>query len=189
MVIRAKRAVAVLALLILAAAGIFGVKYAADYFYRRSYPLGYEELVRKYAAEYEIDPHFVWAVIKTESNFKPDATSNVGARGLMQIMEDTFHWIDTKLPDSGDTYDDMYTPEENIRYGAYLLSYLYREFGSYDTVAAAYHAGRTAVGKWLRDGRYSADGRTLDEIPIGDTDHYVGKVMRCFEMYQKLYAQ
>ena len=40
----------------------------------------------------------------------------------------------------------------------------------------------------LRDGRYSSNGRTLDEIPIPETNHYVRKVMDCYAMYQELYA-
>jgi len=175
-------------LLLLAAGGILGVGRAASALYKQSYPRGYEELVRKYAAEYGVDPYFVWAVIKTESDFKPDACSNVGARGLMQIMEDTYLWVDGKLPAAdSSSYDDMYMPEENIRYGTFLLGYLYREFGSLETAAAAYHAGRTAVRKWLSDRNLSPDGVRLSSIPIDDTEHYVQKVMRAYGVYQRLY--
>lgn len=185
---RVKKSVLFCSLLLLAAVGVFGVERAASALYRQSYPRGYEELVRKYAAEYGVDPNFVWAVIKTESDFKPDARSNVGARGLMQIMKDTYLWVDGKLPSGGPgTFDDMYLPEENIRYGTFLLGYLYREFGSLETAAAAYHAGRTAVRKWLSDQNLSPDGVRLSSIPIDDTRHYVQKVMRAYRVYQKLY--
>ncbi len=189
MVINAKRLAAILLLALLVIGGFFGIRYALDHFYRQNYPRGYEEAVVKYADEYGIDPNFIWAIIKTESDFRPDATSNVGARGLMQIMEDTFLWVEGKLPDGKiSDYDQMYSPEKNIQYGAYLLAYLYREFGGYDTAAAAYHAGRTAVGKWLKDSRYSSDGVSLDSIPSKDTGHYVSKVMKAYTMYCKLYG-
>lgn len=188
MVIRVKKGVAALLLLALIVLGIIGIKFTADHFYRQAYPKNFQTQVQTYADKYQVDPYFIWAVIKTESGFRPDATSQVGARGLMQLMEDTFHWVDSKIPDGGASYDDMYQPDENIRYGTYLLSYLYREFGRYDTAAAAYHAGRTAVSKWLRDTSYSSDGSRLDQIPSEDTGHYVSKVMKTYEIYQKLYA-
>ena len=53
---------------------------------RFTYPVKYEELVLKNAEEFDIDPAFVYAIIHTESHFDPEATSEVGARGLMQLM-------------------------------------------------------------------------------------------------------
>ena len=188
MVINAKRAAVLLLLAGLVIAGIFGIRYCTDYFYRLNYPREYESYVLKYAGEFDVDPNMVFAIIKTESDFEPDATSKVGARGLMQMMKDTFEWVQGKLQDSGTGFDDMYDPESNIRYGAYLIAYLYQEFGQYDTAVAAYHAGRTATAKWLADPEYSEDGKTLDRIPISDTGHYVEKVMKCYQMYQKIYG-
>lgn len=49
----------------------------------------YSEYVYKYATDYNLDPLLVFAVIKTESNFKVDATSSSNAIGLMQLMENT----------------------------------------------------------------------------------------------------
>ena len=60
------------------------------YFYQKAYPLGYEQLVLSACEENELEPSFVFAVIRTESSFRPDAQSSVGARGLMQITEETF---------------------------------------------------------------------------------------------------
>lgn len=189
MIINAKRLLAILVLALLVVAGMFGIRWAVNAFYQNTYPREYSEWVEGYAAEYGIDPNIVYAVIKTESDFVPNATSNVGARGLMQIMETTYNWIKTKLPEAEGTYADMYDPEENIRYGAFFLSYLYREFGSYETAVAAYHAGRTATANWLKDEQYSKDGVTLDHIPSGDTGHYVSKVMDCYQHYQAIYPE
>lgn len=187
MVINAKKAAVLCLLAGLAIAGIIGVRYCTDYFYRLNYPRAYEEYVQQYSDEFGIDPNMVFAIIKTESDFEPDATSKVGARGLMQLMEDTFHWVQTKLSDPETDFDDMYDPQSNIRYGSYLIGYLYREFGRYDTAIAAYHAGRTATANWLANPEYSKDGQKLDRIPISDTGHYVDKVMKCYQMYEKIY--
>lgn len=152
------------------------------------YKIEFEELVTQYSSEFDIDPYLVYAVIKTESGFEPDAISNVGARGLMQIMNDTFDWIKLKLQDDNSkSFDDMFIPAENIRYGCFLLSYLYKEFQVYETAIAAYHAGRTATAKWLTNQDYSDDGYSLNKIPIKDTNHYVNKVMKAFNIYKKIY--
>ncbi len=167
--------------------GIFGY-FAYQKLIYEFYPLKYQSYVEKYSRDNNIDKYLVYAVIKTESGFDPEAVSNVGARGLMQIMEDTFDWIKYKLDDENTVYNDMFTPKKNIEYGCALLGILYDEFGSVAATAAAYHAGRGKVNEWLSDRRYSFDGVHLDEIPTSDTAHYVDKIVSAYEMYQKLYA-
>lgn len=156
---------------------------------RYTHPIKYEELVEKYSRQNGLDKYLVYAVIKTESGFDPGAVSNVGARGLMQIMEDTFDWVKYKLGDEDTRYLEMYDPDTNIRYGCWLLGYLYKEFGNVETTMAAYHAGRGQVNEWLSDERYSSDGVHLDDIPISDTAHYVQKIVRARDIYIKLYSK
>ncbi len=168
----------------LAAAGFMGY----DRWQRYTHPIEYSDLVEQYADENGLDKYLVYAVIKTESGFDPHAVSNVGARGLMQIMEDTFDWIKYRMGDEETSYLSMYDEETNIRYGCWLLGYLYDEFGNVETTMAAYHAGRGQVNQWLADKDISADGVHLDEIPIADTAHYVRKIVRAMDVYKKLYS-
>ena len=117
--------IAVIALLITAA--VFLGKEAFDrsvYEYKRTtHPLQYSEYVEKYAQEYGLDKYVIYAVIKTESGFDPNAVSDTGARGLMQLMETTFDWVKFRLGEGDDiTYEDMFDPETNIRYGSFFLS-------------------------------------------------------------------
>lgn len=161
--------------------------YGYNYWIRMEHPIKYSEYVEKYAKENDIDKYLVYAVIKTESGYDSNAVSNVGARGLMQIMENTFDWIKLKLGDEETLYHEMYVPEENIRYGCYLLGYLYDEFGNIDATMAAYHAGRGNVNEWLSNPAYSSDGVHLDVIPISDTAHYVDKINNAIAIYKKLY--
>lgn len=153
-----------------------------------TYPIKYQMYVEKYAVENRLNKYFVYAVIRTESGFDPYAESNVGARGLMQIMEDTFDWIKYKSDDENAVYYDMYDAETNIKYGCRLLGYLMEEFGSVEVAAAAYHAGRGNVNNWLGDKQYSSDGVHLDKIPISDTAHYVDKITKAMEKYVKIYG-
>ena len=65
------------------------------------YPCKYPQVVETYAAAYDLDPLLIYTFIRTESGFDPMAESEVGARGLMQMTEETFEWIKTKLAPRG----------------------------------------------------------------------------------------
>jgi soluble lytic murein transglycosylase len=150
-------------------------------------PSEYAEYVSRYSSEYGVPEELVWAVIKTESNFKASAVSGVGAVGLMQLMPDTFNEItNSRLNerlDAGMRYD----PETNIRYGTYYLSYLYSRYGNWSTALAAYNAGLGKVDGWLQNKDYSSNGITLDRIPYKETRNYVKKVQKALKMYEDLY--
>ena len=152
------------------------------------YPIGYSDMVETASMETGIDKYLINAVIRTESNFNAEAESEVGARGLMQLMEDAFDWVKFRMEDDRSvTYDDMYDPGYNIEYGSFLLKLLYEEYGDERTALAAYHSGRGSVNGWLEDKNYSSDGKTLDKIPSDTTEHYVKKVMTAYEGYTNLY--
>ena len=183
-------AVLVLLALIILVFGSTIYKIAREKYLLMSYPIKYEELVEKYAAENRVDKFLIYAIIKTESDFKPDAESNLGARGLMQIMETTFEWVRYRFDDSEElAYDIMYEPEQNIRYGSYLIAYLIDYFGSTELAVCAYHAGIGNVDNWLENPEYSADGETLDVIPIPDTEYYLEKVTNALNIYHNLYME
>ena len=105
----------------------------------------------------------------------------------MQIMEEAFDWVKYRLDDEDSVYDDMFSPDVNIRYGTYLLSYHLKEFGREELAIAAYHAGGGSVSEWLADPAYSADGERLDSIPSSTTAHYVEKVANAYRYYIELY--
>lgn len=153
-----------------------------------AYPTGYSEIVEQKAEEYGVPLSVVYAVIRTESNFDPEAESWVGARGLMQITKDAFEWIDYYRGETGASWDDMYLPEANIDYGVWLLSYHYGKFGIWETAFAAYNAGPNAVAKWLENPEYSADGKNLYNIPYEETSNYVKKVSAYRKGYQNAYG-
>ena len=180
-----------IALLILLAGGLVAVRHIRTYYQRLSHPMRYSDIIESYADERAMDRYLVYAVVKTESGFNPDAVSNVGARGLMQLMQDAFDWTKFRMGDGGETaYDDMFNPEYNIEYGTYMLMLLMDEYdGNVETALAAYHAGRGQVNRWLADPAYSGDGKSLRTIPIKDTAHYVDKVTRAWAVYRALYAE
>ena len=155
-------------------------------YYRGAYPLGYREEVESWAAENRLDPALVYAVIRTESGFDPEAVSAVGARGLMQLTPDTYEWVCYRLGEEAGE-EGLTDPEENIRCGCANLRLLLGQFGEEKTALAAYHAGWGSVSRWLQSEKYSRDGSSLDSIPFPDTESYVSKVMATREIYRKLY--
>ena len=98
------------------------------------YPRKYEQLVEKWAATYELDPLLVYAFIRTESGFDPQATSSVDARGLMQMTEETFLWMRSKIaPEEPLTFADLYSPNFTLNNSVLRLSYNYI-FRSYNNI-------------------------------------------------------
>lgn len=79
----------------------------------KQYLKEYEDVIRKAAEQFGIEANLIKAVIKAESSFDPDAISESGAQGLMQLMPDTAN--DMKV-------DDPFDPEENIFGGTRYLS-------------------------------------------------------------------
>lgn len=152
------------------------------------YPVKYSQIVEKCADEYDVPCEMIYAVIHTESAFTPDAVSHVGAKGLMQIIDETNEWIAFATGEEV-MAERIFEPEFNIRRGTWLLSYLYKKFGAWEESLAAYNAGIGRVQGWLSDPKYSTDGVTLDHIPFSETREYVKRVITASEKYRELYFE
>ena len=151
-------------------------------FYQREFT----EYVTKYSNEFDVPEALIYAVIRTESGFDPEARSSVGAIGLMQLMPDTLDWLSRLLDEEAPT-GEITDPETNIKYGTYYLRYLCDRFGNLDTALAAYNAGHGRVASWLTNKEYSDDRITLKSIPFEETKNYVNKVTSDYNTYKKLY--
>ena len=157
-----------------------------------AHPLKYRELISDKANKYNLHPAFVAAIMLNESSFRPDATAeSTGARGLMQLMNDTAEWIHSKMDtEEPFSFDSMYDPVTNAEFGCWYLGYLSEMFrGDPVLVAAAFHAGQGEVRNWLNTAEYSPDGRTvvIDKIPFSDTRRYVTRVMNAYAAYLRIY--
>lgn len=143
----------------------------------------FESEVTAAAERYGLDENLVFAVIRTESGFDPNAVSSANAKGLMQLMTDTAEWICWRR---GETYEEsrVFEPEYNIDLGCWLLRYLIDRFnGNLEYAAAAYNAGANRVEGWLNDPDRFENGELV--IPFGETRNYVKKVMDYYEKYTK----
>ena len=104
--------------------------YAPAAFFKPLYPIDYEAYVKQSSISHNLDPYLVCAVIKSDSNWDPEAESNQGAQGLMQLMPETAQDMIAKGLVDGSEYSagDLNDPATNIEFGCAYLSYLLTYF-------------------------------------------------------------
>lgn len=154
------------------------------------YPLAHEEYVEKYSKEYGVDKCLIYAIIKTESNFNKDAHSSKDARGLMQIIESTANEVCEKIDYKLENVEELKDPETNIMIGTKYFSYLLNQFNQNEKLAIiSYNAGIGKVNQWIEEGTINADGTNLENVPYKETNNYLRKVLREYEVYKELYEK
>ena len=117
----------------------------------------WDKYITRYSKEYGVDEDLIRAVIKAESANNPNALSNKGAMGLMQLMPNTAKMLGVK---------DAWDPEQNIRGGVKYLSQLSDKFnGDVAKILAGYNAGPNRVDQYN------------GVPPYAETQNYVKKVM------------
>jgi hypothetical protein len=112
--------------------------------------LAVQSIVAEAAAEHQLDPALINAMIWVESRFDPKAKSPAGARGLMQLMPATAAYLAKRM---GESSARAYDPEFNVRAGALYLAEMKQKFGDEQLAVAAYHAGPGNVKKWVDSGQ------------------------------------
>ena len=100
---------------------------------------GYDGLIGLTARQHRVSPALVKAVIAAESNFEPDAISNKGAQGLMQLMPQTARALGV---------EDPFRPSENVKGGTQYLRAMLDRYGDMQRAVAAYNAGPEAVDRY-----------------------------------------
>lgn len=152
------------------------------------YKQEYSEYVNKYAEINEIDPMWIYAIIKVESNFNKDATSNSGAKGLMQLMESTAKEMAKDLNLENFNGDMLYDPEINIMLGTKYFDELLAKYNeNYYLAIAAYNGGIGNVDEWINKGIINSDGSNIENIPYKETNMYVRKTIKSYSVYVELY--
>ncbi len=150
----------------------------------RRFPAPYRSVVQQEARRQGIDPHWVYAITRSESTFVRDARSPVGALGLMQLMPATgrqvassegMRWLGSAM---------LYEPEYNIRLGARYLADMLKRFNGHIAMAtAAYNAGPRNVDKWKPARNLPAD-IWIETVPFGATHNYLRHVLEFTATYE-----
>ena len=131
------------------------------------------------AEQHDVELELILAVVRVESNFKPDAISSSGAVGLTQLMPPTAHELGLEVPeyqnilkpDHDPQVDERFNPRKNLKAGVeYLETLLERYNGSYVLAVAAYNVG---------------PGNVQEDAPVPETaERHVGKVLKHYYEYK-----
>jgi len=146
------------------------------------FPMPYQSLFQPLAKKYAVDEAWAYAIARKESIFMTDATSSVGALGLMQVRPMTANYLNkTKLK-----RHQILDRETNIELGIKYLQYLLIKFDNNIVLAtAAYNAGPKRVKRWLQAEPKLAADAWIETIPYKETREYVKSVLAFTEIYQR----
>ncbi len=148
--------------------------------FKAYYRVDHIELIRPRCSELGLDPYLVSALIFTESRFREDAVSEVGAAGLMQLMPETAQDMARLEGLPNMKKEELLRPELNLRLGTLYLSRLLQRFPSEDLALAAYNAGPSVVEEWLEDG---------SKLRFPETRAYVAEIQKHKQRLKNLYPE
>lgn len=155
-------------------------------FWQRAYhplPEEYRAHIARAADEHQVNPYLVAAVINAESKWRPETVSRAGAVGLMQVLPATAADLTRRVgDDEAPDAEALTDPATNIAYGTAYIRFLVERYHEIEPALAAYNAGMKNVDEWVARGD---DIREHIEFP--ETRHYVLRVMRARDVYERLY--
>lgn len=145
-----------------------------------------------------MDKFLIYAIIKAESNFDETAVSSKEAKGLMQLMDNTAKYIiktenitnsytEESSIDSNKISEILLKPDINIKLGTKYISILINKYKSIELALVAYNAGSGNVDNWIEKWILKDDGANIEEVPYKETNNYVRKILRDYEIYKDLY--
>lgn len=147
---------------------------------RTYYRVDHLDLILQASQRHEVSPYLVGAVIFTESRFRSEARSEVGAVGLMQLMPETAEEVADRLGMADVTSASLEEPKVNIELGVAYLKELQERFPDESLALAAYNAGPTVVAQWASEGR---------AVPYAETREFVTSVRYHRDRLSELYPE
>jgi soluble lytic murein transglycosylase len=143
------------------------------------FPRPYWTDVCRFAAENQLDPYLVAALIRQESEFNPGAVSRANAFGLMQLLPTTGKNTAKELRIRGFRTETLLVPNVNLQLGTrYFHDMVDHYNGQVEYALAAYNAGN-----------YRDVPEFVESIPFTETREYVQSIMRNARIYRRLYPQ
>ena len=128
------------------------------------YSKKYENLVVIYSEKYQVDSDLIFALIKAESNFNSSAVSGKGAKGLMQLMEETAKDVSKKTDlkiEPDEIGEKLLQADVNIELGTKYISILLEKYNNTAIALTAYNAGIGTVDNWIEKGVIKKDGEDI----------------------------
>lgn len=163
------------------------------------YPIKFQQDIQSSAESFDISPFLIASIIRTESNYNTNTESKQSAVGLMQIMPDTADWIISRAGYSAQMKERMKEADVNIQMGTWYLDWLTNRFEEklHDNpsiedqiaiVAAAYNAGHNKINEWFDNDIWDGQYNSIQEIPYGETRHYIKRVIYYYKKYDAFYS-
>jgi len=151
----------------------------------------FDNLIRSVAAEHELDPMLVKAVVWRESRFDPHKLGNAGERGLMQVSERAAReWArETRIENF--RVNDLFNARTNLEAGTWYLRRAFQHWEHQNRPAAfalaEYNAGASRAQRWANNDVTAAigEGTFRANIDFPSTRKYVETVLRRYEFYRK----
>ena len=154
-----------------------------------AYPRPFPDVVAAAAEAHGVDARLLYALMRQESRFDPQARSPVGAIGLLQIMPYTAATLAVSagvgyiVTDAGIDEDALTDPRINTALAARLMANLSELFDELPPIVASYNAGERRVARWWRAARHLRDDFFVDSIPYRETRSFVRAVLANYAAY------
>jgi soluble lytic murein transglycosylase len=152
------------------------------------FPRLYWEEIQQFAEANQLDPYLVAAIIRQESEFRPDAVSRARAIGLMQLLPSTGSKLARELKLRPYSAARLKVPSVNVQLGTRYFRDRLEEFGRVEYALASYNAGPHRVTQWLANGPYRDVPEFVESIPFTETREYVQAIQRNVSVYRRLYG-
>lgn len=134
------------------------------------------------------DPALIYALMRQESKFKIEATSRVGARGLLQLMPRTASYVaKDKSLQRGPGRDRLYDPAVNLAIGQNYVNHLIETAADGDLfdMAVAYNGGPGNLRRWKREVPIEDPLLFIESIPNPESRDFVEKVLTNYWIYRQ----
>lgn len=151
------------------------------------FPTPHKQPVMENAKKNDIDPAWIYGIIRRESAFNEDIRSSAGAVGLMQLMPKTAKYIGKRIGSKNTSVYALTEAKNNIQLGSAYMSYLAEKYNGNKVLAtAAYNAGPHRVKQWTQNLDNLPADQWVDSIPFTETRNYVKAVMEYTTVFNSL---
>lgn len=154
-----------------------------------AYPRAYRDVVDDVAAEFELPPYLIWAIMRQESRYKPGAISHTDAVGALQMIPKTAKLV---ARDLGIEYNlrTFHYPEVGFRFSGFYMRKLLDTFGGlFSPMAGSYNSGPHVIARWFRRNPDASFPWLIEEFEYNEGRNYSRKVTEHLVRYVFMYEQ
>lgn len=154
------------------------------------FPTPYNEPVMQNAQKNDINPAWIYSIIRRESAYMNHARSSAGAIGLMQLMPGTARYVSQHIGQQKYDYQALTNAQSNIELGSAYLRYLLDKYQGHLVMATtAYNAGPKRVMQWQPQHHAMEADQWIDIIPFEETRRYVKSILEYKVVFETLLGQ